>query len=110
MRKLLPFLVCLMLVLTGWTGMAHATETGACLEAPQAQTAMHVAGDCDEVPADADKGYPHHHAACHGHCVATPADSRVAVALTDGWVGFTRDPAPLWLAHQGDPALRPPQA
>lgn len=110
MRKLLPFLACLMLVLTGWTGVAHAAETVACVEAPQMDTAMHMAGACDEVPADADKGYPHHHAACHGHHVAAPAENSVATTLTDSWAEFASHKAPLWLAHQSDPALRPPQA
>lgn len=110
MRKLLPFFLCLMLVLTGWTGVAHATENGACLDAPQAQTAMHAAGDCDEVPADADKGYRHHHAACHGHCVTAPAESPITVSMTGAWVEFESEPTSLGLAHQDDPALRPPQA
>ena len=34
--------------------------------------AAHAPGDGDEVPADADKGYPHHHASCHEHHVNTP--------------------------------------
>ena len=110
MRKLLPFLACLMLVLTGWTGIAHAAEGVACIEALQANAAMEMAGDCDEVPADADKSYPHHHAACHGHQVATPAEASVTVALTYRWTEFASHKAPLWLAHQSDPALRPPQA
>ncbi|KQN89977.1 hypothetical protein ASE95_14695 [Sphingomonas sp. Leaf231] len=99
-----------MLVLTGWTGIAHAAEGVACIEAPQANAAIEMAGDCDEVPADADKSYPHHHAACHGHQVATPAEASVTVALTYRWTEFASHKAPLWLAHQSDPALRPPQA
>jgi hypothetical protein len=110
MRALLPFFACLMLVLTGWTGVAHATESIRCIETSQVDAAMHMYGDCDEVPADADKGYPHHHAACHGHHVATPAEHSVAVTLNGGWADFTGHKAPIWLAHQGDPALRPPQA
>jgi hypothetical protein len=110
MRKLLPFIVCLMLVLTGWTGIAHANESMACIEVAQVDAAMHMAGDSDEVPADADKGYPHHHATCHGHHVAAPAESNVAVALTDRRAEFASDKARLWLTHQSDPALRPPQA
>ena len=110
MRKLLPFLACLMLVLTGWNGVAHAAESMACVEVQQTDAAMHMAGDCDEVPADADKGYPHHHATCHGHHVAAPAESSVAVKLTERWAEFPRDKAQPWLTHLGDTALRPPQA
>ena len=47
MRKLLPFLACLMLVLTGWAGMAQATESVGCIETSQVNTIMHMAGDCD---------------------------------------------------------------
>lgn len=110
MRKLLPFLACLMLVLTGWAGMAQATESVGCIETSQVNTIMHMARDCDEVPADADKGYPHHHTVCHGHHVAAPAEHNVDVALIDNWAEFASHKAPLWLAHQSDPALRPPQA
>lgn len=110
MRKLLPFLACLMVVLTGWTGVAHATENVACLEMVQAATAMHMTGDCDEVSADADKGYPHHHPACHGYHVATPIASGIAITSVDRWAEFASHKTPVWLTHQGDAALRPPQA
>jgi hypothetical protein len=110
MRNLLPFLACLMMVFTGWSSMAHAAETVVCAEASQMDTIMHAADDCAEVPADADKGYPHHHATCHGHHVAAPAQSNIAVTLTDRRAEFASDKARLWLAHQSDPALRPPQA
>ncbi|PVE52137.1 hypothetical protein DC431_18665 [Sphingomonas melonis] len=110
LRAMLPFVACLMLVLVGWTGTANAGGNGTCIDVPQTEMAMHVAVDCDQVPADADKNFPHHHAACHGHCVATPGESRVAIALPPRPVGFTHETAPLWLSHQGDAALRPPQA
>ena len=110
MQKLLPFLVCLTVVLTAWTGMAHAAESVRCLEDVQVDAAMPMAGDCDEVPADADNGYPHHHAACHGHHVAAPTQSSVAIAPVERFADFTSPTAPLWLAYQSDPALRPPQA
>lgn len=110
-RWLLTFVAGMMLLMSiGMGGIAHAAETSGCLDAPQAQTALHAAGDCDEVPADDHKGYPHHHAACHGHCAATPAESRVAVTLIDQPIAFEIEKTPLRIAHQGDPALRPPQA
>lgn len=110
MRKLLPFLACLMLVLTGWNGVAHATESVTCEELTQAEAATHIAGDGDEVPADADKGYPHHHAACHDHQVAAPVESRDGICVADRRAAFASHKAPIWRAHQSDPALRPPQA
>ena len=110
MRKLLPFLACLMLVLTGWTGIAHAAEGVACIEAPQANAAMEMAGDCDEVPADADKAYPHHHGGCHGHHVGVPIASD-----STGPASSVRVTASVWrnapkAPVASDPALRPPQA
>jgi len=33
----------------------------------------HTVGDADQVPADSDKGYPHHHAECHDHHVGEPS-------------------------------------
>ena len=71
MRKLLPLFACLMLVLTGFAGMAHAAETAGGSMAGVELT-VHAPGDGDEVPADSDNGLPHHHNACHGHDVGTP--------------------------------------
>ena len=47
--------------------ISHAAEpadTGALTTAADGQ---HSDGDHDRVPADTDKGYPHHHSTCHGH-------------------------------------------
>ncbi|MFV0625568.1 hypothetical protein ACBY01_16385 [Sphingomonas sp. ac-8] len=72
MRKLLPFFVCLMLVLTSWSGMAHAAEAvGGSMGG--IEFTVHMSGDGDEAPADSDKAVPHHHSICHGHDIGTPA-------------------------------------
>lgn len=78
MRRILPLISALMLVLILWTGSAaHAAEAMECGEA--AVEAMgHYEGDGDEVPADSDQGSPHHHSACHGHCVAMPAGANAS--------------------------------
>lgn len=109
MRKLLPLLACLMLVLTGFAGMAHAAEAagGSVLgiELP-----IHAPGDGDEVPADSDNGLPHHHNACHGHDVGTPAAAcgpETAVLMVMPGIGQLNAPAPD--AH-GNVLPRPPQA
>jgi len=79
-RKLLPLLACLMLVLTTWAGMAHAAEAG---DVEMSRTdAAPAPGDGDEVPADADKGCPHHHASCHEHPVNKPV-VRTKISPTD---------------------------
>lgn len=72
MRRLLPLIACLMLVLTGLTSVAHAAEpVGGSVEG--LELAFHAPGDADEVPADSDNGLPHHHTICHGHDLGTPS-------------------------------------
>lgn len=53
--------------------MAHALEPLASIDASEASFFGHLPGDADEVPADADKGYPHHHSACLDHSIGVPA-------------------------------------
>lgn len=108
MRPLFLLLGCLMLVVTTWSGAAQAAGPG-CSEMA-GQMAVHVAGDCDEVPADADKNDPHCHTGCHGHQIAAPVPARApgqAFAVTRVYAVTTE--ATL-TAHQVDQALRPPQA
>ena len=108
MRSLLTLMACLMLVVTVWGGSAQAAQLG-CSEMVE-QAAVHIAGNCDEVPADADKNYPHCHTSCHGHHVAAPVPdyaSTPVVAVTR--VYLSAGPSTL-TARQPDRTLRPPQA
>jgi hypothetical protein len=115
-RHLLNILAYLMLVLSlGTTATAHV------LERPDVSTFTHqtgasenvdghTPGDSDQVPADEDKGYPHHHGGCHGDHIAAPIKLSAAThtrhfRLTP--VRVNRVERPLSAA---DPALRPPQA
>ena len=116
MRRILNILACLTLVFSlETTAMAHA------LELPDASVSTHMTsgeviaeghtpGDADQVPADGDKGYPHHHGGCHGDHIAAPVkvastaltpDFRLAPVFSDRLI------RPLSTA---DPALRPPKA
>lgn len=109
MRKLLPFLACLMLLLTGLSGAAHAAEAaGGSLGG--IAFAVHADGDGDEVPADGDSAVPHHHSPCHGHDTGQPAAAQAAIAVAlDGHCASPRRVAVL----DGAPVsvtLRPPQA
>jgi len=109
MRKLLPLLACLMLVLTGFAGMAHAAEAagGSVLGI---EFTVHAPGDGDEVPADSDNGLPHHHNACHGHDVGTPATviaSQATLVTSDPERGHLSAPLP---ETRGSVLPRPPQA
>ncbi len=71
MRALLPYLACLMLLLTGLAGAAHAAE-GAGGTLGGITLSIHSDGDGDESPADADSGVAHHHGGCHGHDTGEP--------------------------------------
>jgi len=109
MRKLLPLLACLMLVLTAFAGMGHAAEAagGSVLGI---ELTIHAPGDGDEVPADGDNGLPHHHNACHGHDVGTPATAcgpETAVLKVMPGIGQLNAPVPN--AH-ANVQPRPPQA
>jgi len=111
MYRLSTLFLCLMLVLTlGWGSVAHATEGVTCVETTAASSLDHCDGDADQVPADADKAYPHHHGGCHGHHVGVPMASDSA-----GPTSSVRVTALMWrnapkAPVASDPALRPPQA
>lgn len=108
MRSLLTLLACMMMVMTAWSGVAHA-EGVACNETA-GQAAMHWAGDCGEVPADADKNYPHCHTGCHGHHTAAPIPGYVPARPADGSRAYAPAAPATLTAHQVDQTLRPPQA
>ena len=84
MRLLLNILAYLALVgALGSTAMAHALERPDVSISSQAPIGEqfaegHAPGDADQVPADGDKGYPHHHGGCHGDHFAAPV--RLAVS------------------------------
>lgn len=111
MHRLLAFFGCLAIVLSlGMGSAAHACESVGYVEISTAGLVAHSAGDSDELPADADKAYPHHHADCHGHQLGVAASSEPLAAIT------TTNVRPLtWNSRRLargmiDPALRPPQA
>src|SRR3546814_20860157 len=61
-----------MMVLTSFSGMAHAADLAGGSIAGVAFT-IHTAGDIDQVPSDSDETVTHHHNYCHGHDVGAPA-------------------------------------
>jgi hypothetical protein len=104
------FLYLMLALSLGLGSTAHATEGVTCLDARTAASLGHSNGDGDQVPADAGKAYPHHHAGCHGHHVLAPTTPDPVVAVT---VLSTRllpwNNSRIALASSG-PALRPPKA
>jgi hypothetical protein len=104
------FLGFLLAISASGQATAHALESFAPIGTTQAAYTGHWAGDGDEVPADADKGYPHHHAACHDHGVAVPVTAeRLPLHETIAKAPASNGTASLATA---DPAslLRPPRA
>lgn len=111
MDRLIAFVVCILLASSlGLGSVAHANKTVTCVETSAAYSLDHADGDSDQVPADSEKGYPHHHGGCHGHHVGVPITSDPVQHTAD------RRVRPLPWDHDrttgasADPALRPPQA
>jgi hypothetical protein len=73
-RHLLALFLAFALSLSMASGaVAHGMEPIGCMDAAQSTASDgHAAGDADEVPADADKAYPHHHGTCQGHPIGLP--------------------------------------
>lgn len=116
MFRLIGLLAYLLVSISiGMTSVAHAMEPQGGLTIAAGQTATvaefgHTQGDSDEVPADSDKGYPHHHFSCHGDHIAARLDCE-AVVLADARSQRAEADRLIPLPSRvGDPALRPPQA
>lgn len=72
-KRLLVILVSLFLSANlAYGSVAHAMEPTTSIDNRIAYTMGHTPGDADQVPADSDKGYPHHHAGCHDHQLGEP--------------------------------------
>jgi hypothetical protein len=111
MRRLLALALCLLLASTlGLGSVVHASEPVTCVETSAASSLDHADGDGDQVPADSEKGYPHHHGGCHGHHVGVPITSDPVQYSADRRASrFTWD-HDRTAGATTDPALRPPQA
>ncbi|MBB3983218.1 hypothetical protein GGR44_002905 [Sphingobium fontiphilum] len=111
MHRLTILFACLAVFLTlGVGSVSHAMEPIVCIDANSAAEIGHTEGDGDQVPADGDKGYPHHHGSCHGHHVAAPLAE--AESFGQALAGSIMRPsrAIVLATAAADPALRPPQA
>ncbi|WP_443026524.1 hypothetical protein [Sphingomonas sp. IC-56] len=111
MSRMLRFLMSLALLASMGLGVAAHANEQMCIPGVEATAvAGHVDGDADQVPADSEKGYPHHHGGCHGHHVAAPLDRITQAApLTSAGEHMAGDSAELAMA-QADSTLRPPIA
>lgn len=111
MRRLLSLIAALFLFAGLANGaIGYAMELNGHGEVATACQSEHFGGDADEVPADADKNYPHHHNMCHGHELGAP------FRLLDGPPARHRRSAPnpspdhVLVSGPTSRALRPPIA
>ncbi len=111
MRRLTALLWCLMLALTlGSVSSGYAGESLACVDGMAASMIGHADGDGDQVPADGEKAYPHHHGGCARHQAGVPVTLdpvRHGVAIAVPPLAGHRDGV---AGAATAPALRPPQA
>lgn len=111
MRRLFLMLAAIFvsLSLTGGA-IAHAAEPVACIDTSTAASMGHTTGDADQVPKDAEKGYPHHHGGCHGHQVCDRVSEAVVVTGFHTAVSLPLRSLLFVPLATADPALRPPIA
>ena len=111
MRALLTLILGVLLIGSLANGSAvHALELASVGEVTETTLWLHSAGDHDEVPADADRNYPHHHNQCQGHDVAAPLKACAAPVRVRA--ASERTPVATAALIAGPPAalLRPPIA
>jgi hypothetical protein len=112
MRSLASLFLGLMLLAALAIGQpTRASAPMACGEVASAPADIfHYEGDADEVPADEDGAYPHHHSTGHDHSAGiSPTggdDIGPALAASAPWL-TQRSSEP---ASGTDPGLRPPRA
>lgn len=115
-NRLLALLAPLFLLLSMAAGsVLHAAEpqgvpTASTLAAVVQVAFDHSATDTDQVPADTDRGVPHHHGGCHGDHVASPASRAAPGRIIAVRAGPVRSIAAVRPRATADPALRPPRA
>jgi hypothetical protein len=111
MHRLTILFACLAVFLTLALGsVTHAMEPIVCIDADSGSVIGHVDGDGDEVPADSEKAYPHHHAGCHGHHAAAPMAKAEPLGQEPTSSMMRPAHSHVLTAAAVDAALRPPQA
>lgn len=111
MRALFRLMLALSLLAGLMTGaVVHAAELSANGEVTASSAWLHAESDHDQVPADSDKNYPHHHNICHGHDLAAPMKLSGAPAAYES--AETPRPVAAAMLASGPPSLplRPPIA
>lgn len=110
MHRITSLFACVMLLLTVWSGPAHAVQLAGCDEPIASEMLMHAEGDCDEVPSDQHKAYPHHHDGCHGEHVGAAVRSEDLIEPMLAAQAYAPAHMAAFVDHRADTTLRPPRA
>ena len=107
MRRLLPLISALLVVLTFWASTsARASEASV----PQVAATAHFDGDHDQVPADEHGPAPHHHNMCAADQIGMPASTSPATAEIETLSAARPTRAPPLSSAELGASLRPPIA
>ena len=111
MRAALSLFTALLLLVTLAVGpAARASVPVPCGTVTASAADAHFEGDSDEVPADDDAGFPHHHGPSHDHQVGMAlAGGESATLIVSASAPWARASA-AHASSASDPALRPPRA
>ena len=101
----------LLLTSLGFSTLAHARDSIGCAAMTPSAT-MPIEADCSmvAVPADADRGYPHHHTVCHGDQIAAFDDEAKVPAWSGKAERLAAGRTSSLAAAASRVALEPPQA
>lgn len=108
MRRLLPLIASLMVVLTFWSATAAFASDG--VGPAMVGSAIHFEGDRDQVPADDHKSEPHHHGACHADTIGLPVGLAPAGVETAEKSSLHAATPHSVASAEPDTSLRPPIA
>ena len=109
LRRAWVLLLCLLASSLMATATVHAQEGYGAAPA-SCEGAVHVEGDADQVPADGDQPFPHHHATCHGHGLSAPTASPAFLLVTNRGERPSASGTSRLAKRMTDPALEPPRA
>jgi hypothetical protein len=103
-------LLCLLASSLMATATLHAQESYGSAGSVSCEGTAHTEADADQVPADGDQPFPHHHATCHGHGLST-AGAAPAIPPVAGVRELpSATDAALLAKRKVGPALEPPRA
>lgn len=111
MRAALSLFTALLMLVTLAVGpAARASAPVPCGAVTASAADAHFEGDSDEVPADDDAGFPHHHGPSHDHQVGMALEGGEAATLIVSASGPWARASAAHALSASDAALRPPRA